>query len=151
MQIGRVLESCHHPLDAMTAEQFAALVEPHLPKRAESVNGEKMPSVPLMREAFESYIKSSERFKDSTPLGIVEINGKFHHYMNPDTDTMWIGFGLGFRSHHQALSRAESQTESMEAQIRAMLKENDCDNDGRGCPVLEGLLEILAKYDASRA
>ena len=25
------------------------------------------------------------------------INDQFHHYMDPDTDTLWIGFALGVR------------------------------------------------------
>jgi hypothetical protein len=28
------------------------------------------------------------------PLAIMEINGKFHHYMDSDTDSAWIGFQL---------------------------------------------------------
>lgn len=25
------------------------------------------------------------------------VNGKFSHYADPDTDTMWLGFALGMR------------------------------------------------------
>jgi hypothetical protein len=53
-------------------------------------------SIPEIRVIFENYIKNSKRFKDNTPLETMEINGVFHHYMNPDTDTMWIGFALGY-------------------------------------------------------
>jgi hypothetical protein len=35
--------------------------------------------------------------RDTTPLGIVEVNGEFSHYMNPETDTFWLGFALGMR------------------------------------------------------
>jgi hypothetical protein len=54
-----------------------------------------------IKQAFEDYVKNSKRFKDNTPLETMEINGVFHHYMNPDTDTMWIGFALGFRTAEQ--------------------------------------------------
>lgn len=54
-------------------------------------------TIPEIRQAFEDYIKKDSRFTSNTPLGIMERNGEFHHYMNPDTDTMWIGFTLGFR------------------------------------------------------
>lgn len=57
---------------------------------------EKMP-VAEMRELFESSVRSTARLRESTPLGTLEINGRFHHYMEPDTDTLWIGFALGLR------------------------------------------------------
>jgi len=50
-----------------------------------------------LRANFEEAVASSEKLKASTPLGIMEINGKFHHYMNPDTDTLWIGFAAGMK------------------------------------------------------
>jgi hypothetical protein len=54
-----------------------------------------------MRAEFESYIKGSERWKGNTPLGTMTVNGAFHHYMDADTDTMWIGFSIGFRTHER--------------------------------------------------
>lgn len=50
-----------------------------------------------MREHFERMVRETSKLKDNTPLGIMEINGKFHHYMDADTDTMWLGFALGMR------------------------------------------------------
>lgn len=49
------------------------------------------------RRIFEEAIKSHPRLGPNTPLGVMEVNGKFHHYMNPDTDTLWIGFALGLQ------------------------------------------------------
>lgn len=63
-------------------------------------NDENPPAFPTleeMRVQFEEVVRSSPRLSQSTPLGIMEINGLFAHYMHPDTDTMWIGFGLGYR------------------------------------------------------
>lgn len=59
---------------------------------------EQLCSIALLRIAFETTIKASDKFKHSTPLSIMEVNGKFDHYMNPGTDTMWLGFALGYRS-----------------------------------------------------
>ncbi len=53
--------------------------------------------VEQMRDYFERAIKNTKVFADSTPLGIMEINGKFSHYMDPHTDTMWLGFAIGLR------------------------------------------------------
>lgn len=50
-----------------------------------------------LRKLFEDYISNSKRFKSNTPLGIMEINGEFSHYMDSDTDTLWLGFVLGAR------------------------------------------------------
>jgi hypothetical protein len=54
-------------------------------------------SVESLRQTFEDYIKSSDRWKDNTPLGVMTINGRFDHYMDANTDTMWIGFAIGYR------------------------------------------------------
>jgi hypothetical protein len=56
----------------------------------------KMPKE-TMRGFFERMVNDTPAFKASTPLGAIEVNGKFSHYMNPDTDTMWLGFALGMR------------------------------------------------------
>ncbi|TAL89244.1 MAG: hypothetical protein EPN62_08570 [Candidimonas sp.] len=54
-------------------------------------------TVTKMRGLFEQSIRQTPIFRDNTPLGIMEVNGQFSHYMNADTDTMWIGFAIGMR------------------------------------------------------
>lgn len=81
-----------------------------------------------MRESFEACIRSSGKFKDNTPLGVAAINGEFHHYMEPDTDTMWIGFGLGYRSHFKAsharlLAQNEMLRKALESIVEAASRE----------------------------
>lgn len=49
-----------------------------------------------MREMFEQAIRGT-RCLSPTPLGAIEVNGEFHHYAVPNTDTMWLGFALGVR------------------------------------------------------
>lgn len=56
----------------------------------------KMP-VALMRTYFERLVNDTDVFKANTPLGIMEVNGEFSHYMDAETDTMWLGFALGMR------------------------------------------------------
>lgn len=58
---------------------------------------EQFCSAEKLRALFEDFIKTSDRFKDNTPLGAMTINGQFSHYMDADTDTMWIGFAMGYR------------------------------------------------------
>ena len=48
------------------------------------------------RKTFEAIILGS-KYRDNTPLGTMTINGVFHHYTDPDTDTMWLGFHMGLR------------------------------------------------------
>lgn len=55
-------------------------------------------SVSRMNAAFEKVIADTSAFSANTPLDAVTINGKFSHYMNSDTDTMWLGFALGMRA-----------------------------------------------------
>lgn len=50
-----------------------------------------------MRQHFEKLIADTPAFRDTTPLGIMEINGEFWHYMDSQTDTLWLGFALGMR------------------------------------------------------
>jgi hypothetical protein len=54
----------------------------------------------------------------------MEINGEFQHYMDSDTDTLWIGFALGARS-----------LDSVYKQMLGKLN-------------LEGLLELGGKLEA---
>lgn len=55
-------------------------------------------TVEEMRHYFEKLIKETAPLAANTPLGAMVINGKFSHYVTPDTDTMWIGFALGMRA-----------------------------------------------------
>lgn len=48
----------------------------------------------LIRAKFEAAAAKSTTIH--YPLGTMEINGVFHHYMDPDTDNAWIGFRAGY-------------------------------------------------------
>lgn len=67
----------------------------------------KMP-VAKMRELFEAAISGTPLLRSSTPLGTMEVNGEFSHYMNPETDTLWIGFALGLRMGERIVQTAET-------------------------------------------
>lgn len=54
-----------------------------------------------LRGHFEKYISESPKFRGNTPLGKMMVNEKFSHYINPDTDTLWIGFAIGMRLAEQ--------------------------------------------------
>jgi len=56
-----------------------------------------------LRQYFENYISESPSFRGNTPLGKMVINDKFHHYMNADTDNMWIGLAIGMRLANKIL------------------------------------------------
>jgi len=58
-------------------------------------------SVAAMRGLFEGAINNTPLLAKITPLGVMDINGEFSHYMNADTDTMWIGFALGMRCYER--------------------------------------------------
>jgi hypothetical protein len=48
------------------------------------------------RILFERVVTSQDVLKHvNFPLGIVELNGQFHHYTDSDTDSAFIGFCLG--------------------------------------------------------
>lgn len=50
-----------------------------------------------IREVFEAACKKSKaEGKANFPLAPMLINGRFHHYMDPDTDNAWMGFRLGY-------------------------------------------------------
>lgn len=55
-------------------------------------------SVAAMRGHFENAITNTPALKANTPLNAMEVNGAFSHYIEPDTDTMWLGFALGMRA-----------------------------------------------------
>lgn len=81
-----------------------------------------------MRRIFEKGIRDTPVLAKSTPLGIMEVNGKFSHYMDRDTDTMWIGFALGYRGAERTLpgaraaviAPAPAEQHSIEGVIRFM-------------------------------
>lgn len=51
-----------------------------------------------IRQEFENVCQlPNVRNKVNFPLGTMTVNGKFHHYMDSDTDSVYIGFVLGFR------------------------------------------------------
>lgn len=54
-------------------------------------------TVAEMRGYFEGAVNNTPALKANTPLGAMEINEQFSHYLDADTDTMWIGFALGMR------------------------------------------------------
>lgn len=69
-------------------------------------------TVAKMRGLFEQSIRQTPTFRDNTPLGIMEINGQFSHYMNATTDTMWIGFAIGMRCAERIVLRAQGDEQS---------------------------------------
>ena len=72
---------------------------PCSPTPAKKLNMRDRPGVipiAVMRAHFESAMKGTPHFQKQ-PLGIMEINGQFSHYMNPETDTLWLGFAIGMR------------------------------------------------------
>ena len=54
-------------------------------------------AVSEMRRHFERMVADTPHFQNRTPLRVMEINGQFSHYMDANTDTMWLGFALGMR------------------------------------------------------
>lgn len=51
-----------------------------------------------IRGLFEAACKSPiTRKKVVFPLAAMIVNDVFHHYMDSDTDSAWIGFHMGFR------------------------------------------------------
>lgn len=75
------------------------------------VDREGVISTEDMRVLFEGAINNTPAFKLNTPLGIVEVNGRFSHYMDGDTDNMWLGFVLGMRLTER-LQRQDAATSS---------------------------------------
>lgn len=67
-----------------------------------------------MREYFEKSINATPAFKKNIPLGIMEINGEFSHYMNPTTDTMWLGFAIGMRCAERLKAQRKNHWEAGE-------------------------------------
>ncbi|MDH1472915.1 hypothetical protein N5F13_00270 [Comamonas thiooxydans] len=66
-------------------------------------------TVAEMREHFERGISNTPVLKACTPLGTVEINGKFSHYFTPETDTMWLGFAYGMRMAERVAAQRAAQ------------------------------------------
>lgn len=97
----------------------------------------KSKSLEEIRGLFEKTVQESAKIRDTTPLGTMEVNGAFHYYTEPDTDTMWIGFALGYRiaERDQAayLCAAANAYPALVEALAAML----------------GILEQMDKSDAS--
>ena len=64
-----------------------------------------------LRKLFEYAAENTKSLKGNTPLGIVEKCGVFQCYLEPDTDTLFIGFVMGFNmSKPENLSKYEEDT-----------------------------------------
>ena len=64
-----------------------------------------------LRKLFEYAVKNAKSLKNNTPLGIMEVEGVFQGYFDPDTDTLFIGFVMGFNmSKPENLSKYEEDT-----------------------------------------
>lgn len=74
-----------------------------------------------IRGRFETSIKNSPRLAGNTPLGVMEINGAFSHYMDPDTDTMWLGFALGTRLQEREQIVSNGKTEPVAQELHTAL------------------------------
>lgn len=72
-----------------------------------------LPTKLEMMDEFEKAVLSSP-LKDSTPLGTMTINGKVSHYMDSDTDALWMGFAMGYRI---AFRIERNRTNTMEQQM----------------------------------
>ena len=71
-------------------------------------------SVDTMRLYFERMVRDTPAFAQNTPLDAISINGQFSHFVDPETDTMWLGFALGMRCHERVASGAQQGGERKE-------------------------------------
>lgn len=65
-----------------------------------------------IRECFERAVRQSKSLAGNTPLAAMRINGQFSHYMDPDTDTMFLGFALGMRFYERMGKCFSTESES---------------------------------------
>lgn len=61
-----------------------------------------------LRQQFEELIAHSTRWRFSTPLNCLLVNDRFHHYMDPDTDTLWLGFLMGVNATNRLADKRRS-------------------------------------------
>lgn len=70
----------------------------------------------VLRAEFERICKLPEVLKQiNFPLGAMQMNGGFHHYMDSDTDSAWIGFKLGHIAGMRAAKAAPASSASAQA------------------------------------
>ena len=65
-----------------------------------------------IRECFERLVNETPSLSVGTPLGAMRINGRFSHYMDADTDTLFLGFALGMRCHERMSKEPLTESES---------------------------------------
>lgn len=90
-------------------EKSQTVEEPAKPAQKKKISikdGEEKITVAAMRELFEKSMQST-RLLQGVVLGTMEINGQFSHYMDEDTDNLWIGFAIGMRCAERILKAAD--------------------------------------------
>ncbi len=102
----------------VSAQHSAGAVRPNV-NLADAAG--KLP-VAFMRKCFEEAVAGTQFLRDGTPLGIMEINGKFTHYMNAETDTLWLGFALGMRMSERIQKAAIIDRETCAPELLAALE-----------------------------
>lgn len=50
-----------------------------------------------IRSLFERAVHSTPALSRAYPLEVVNLDGAFIHYRNPETQNLWVGFSLGMR------------------------------------------------------
>jgi hypothetical protein len=50
-----------------------------------------------MRALFEQCIRDTPSFRQTMPLDHLPGDGTFGYYVDPQTDSMWLGFAIGMR------------------------------------------------------
>lgn len=69
-------------------------------------DAEKLAHLEKVRAEFELAVgRLKERGRADFPLAPMIINGHFHHYMDSDTDSAWIGYFAGWQNGRTALKQ----------------------------------------------
>lgn len=84
----------------------------------------------VMRDYFETGVNNTPVLKANTSLGAVTVNGKFSHYADPDTDTMWLGFALGMRCAERVWANNQVQLAGEMTEFRYLWKSQDGSSQG---------------------
>ena len=78
-------------------DEWDLLLQPESPARFNLKDREGAMPKAGMRKLFEASVRQTPALARHYPLDIAEVDGVFDHYVNDDTDRLWVGFALGLR------------------------------------------------------
>lgn len=103
-----ICEDCDQPSRVAEVERELTLTQEAYDAAVEEVARLSTPPDDADVAALSAFRDWANKHAAIWKMGAIKMNGKFSRFMDPDTDTAWIGFKAGFLATHAARRNEET-------------------------------------------